>query len=441
MVYTSTMRWRIWLLLAASVILGACAGEEPTPDSQQPTTAIAQPTILPTPTLAVPTPPGTEPPAPRTLAVWVTNEVRADTGAPESAILGAQLAAFQSNHPEVTLQVAVKSATGQGGTLSYLRAGRGLTMDVLPDVVILPADLLSAAWSEHLVFALDDLLPAATQDDLFPVARSLATAEDTLVAFPFGITGLTHVAYSTQVFTGTMPATWDGLLAREAARYAIPGAGAEGAKLALQLYVDLGGTLVGEDGRQHLELEPLTRALTLLSRGREAGLIPIQSSNLATLGEAWQMYQSGSANIAHIDAHEYLAARLTAGRSAVASAPGMDGPLTPLIQALTWAVTTPDPARQALAAELLTWLVEPQNLGEWSLAAHTLPGRRQALDHWPAGDNYTAFVRAEIERAEPYPAAAGSVVMAALTQAVYDVLTATRSPATAAETAVVTVQG
>jgi hypothetical protein len=88
----------------------------------------------------------------------------------------------------------------------------------------------------------------------------------------------------------------------------------------------------------------------------------------------------------------------------------------------------------------MAWMTESQNLGEWSLAASTLPGRRNAFDLWPAADPYVRFLKNELNRSQPFPAAANAKVMNALSSALFDVLTLAKSPQLAAEEAAIAVQ-
>ena len=51
-------------------------------------------------------------------------------------------------------------------------------------------------------------------------------------------------------------------------------------------------------------------------------------------------------------------------------------------RAWLWALTTSQPEKQTLAAELVTYLTEPDFLAQWSEAAGYLPARLNALDAW-----------------------------------------------------------
>jgi ABC-type glycerol-3-phosphate transport system substrate-binding protein len=158
------------------------------------------------------------------------------------------------------------------------------------------------------------------------------------------------------------------------------------------------------------------------------------------LAEAWQFLEDGVANMAQTNENLYLQESATNRDVDFAELPSLDQRLEPLVDGWAWAISTPDPARQELSAELMAWLIESQNLGEWSLAASTLPGRRSAFDLWPSRDPYVEFLENELDRAQPFPVAANADVMDALSSAIFDVLTLAKSPQLAAEEAAMSVQ-
>lgn len=377
---------------------------------------------------------------PKTLNVWLISEVNPSAETPGGTILAEQLTAFETNHPDIQLNVEVKASSGQGSSLSYLRTGRSVAPSILPDLVALPASQLSAAAGEQLIYPLDSLIPAEAVADLYPVATQLATVGDQLYGYPFALSNLTHLAYNTGAITSTLPLTWDEFAALEDITFAFPGAGQPGAELALQLYLASGGQLANESGQPMLQVEPLTAALSYLNRGRDAGLLPIQNSNLTSLADTWQVFNSGEASSTQTIANQYFQQRFTGLDSGYAPIPGTDQPLSPLLNGWVWAISTPDPIHQATAAELLNWLSAGPNMGDWSQSANRLPARRTAFEQWPEDDPYTGFLQGQLEESSPFPASANSAVMNALSTAVFEVLSLTRSPQLAAEAAVASLQ-
>jgi ABC-type glycerol-3-phosphate transport system substrate-binding protein len=348
-------------------------------------------------------------------------------------MLAAQLAAFSQSHPDLQLEWAVKSTAGTGGTLSYLRTGHDVAPSILPDLVLLPSEQLGVATTEQLIYPLNNLLPADYVGDLYPAARTMAFAGDNLMGYPYALANLQHMAYNSEVISDTVPASWEGLITHPTATFIFPAAGTEGAELALQFYLAAGGALTDAANQPYLDVAALTVALNALSQGRASGLVLLQSSNVATMDEAWQLFQGGAASMVQVRAGQYLVQRGPGG--GFGPLPGPGGPLAPMVRGWSWAISTADPARQALAAELLMWLAAERNLGDWSWQSKALPARRGAYGQWPVGDDYITFLQRQSEAAIPYPVAPGNPLLVTLGAAVFDVVSLAQSPQVAAEEA------
>ena len=375
------------------------------------------------------------PPPLVTLNIWFVEEVSPQNDTPDGTILAEQLAAYDTGRLNLTLNVETKSPSGQGGTLSYLRTGRGVAPSVLPDLVVLPTDLLATAAEENLIFSLDELVSQEMRDDLFPAASALSQIDGQVVGYPFVLWNLTHMVSRSEVFGEGTPTTWDEMLEVDDATFIFPGAGIPGAEMVLQLYLTAGGKLTDETGQATLEVEPLVEALSHFTRGRIRGHVPLQSSNMTTFEQSWEAYRSDLANVVQTDSEQFLGERGADLDSSAAGLPGSDAQLAPLLRGWAYAVSTPDPERQVLVAELLGWLVEGSNLGEWSLAAMRLPARRSAFEQWPLEDEYIAFLLEELENAQAFPNMADKMIVDALGDALFDVLTLAKTPQAAAEDA------
>jgi len=438
--YTSPMRSSI-LLLLLTFLLGAC-NLLPQGDETPAATATAS---IPTPadTPAFESPPATpDAIAPVqttiTLTVWTTPDIAPRTDLPGGSTMLEQFNAYDQSHPDVDLFIELKTVSDQGGSLSYLRTGRSVAPDVLPDVVLLPVGHLTAAAAEELIFPLEAVLPVDMVDDLYPAAREMVTVNERVVGYPVALSGLKHLVYDRNVITDTLPSTWGELTGRGADETLIyPAAGPAGAEFTLQLYLAAGGSLSTEGGQPVLQTEPLATALTQLNQAVAANFVDPQSGSTVTLEQAWQAFLGGTPNLVETSAGVYLRQRAegTSGEFAFTPLPGPDGSLGPLVTGWAWTVTTADPVRQALAAELIQWLASPQNLGEWSRQSRMLPARPSAFESWPAGDAYVLFLQRQLEAARPFPAGANSVLLQALSKATADVIVQLATPEAAADEA------
>ncbi|MFW5941297.1 MAG: ABC transporter substrate-binding protein [Chloroflexota bacterium] len=412
-------------------------GNEPTPSStempQIPTPADT-PALESTPDV---TPAATSPLPELTLTLWTGPDVAPDEELPGGATLAEQLDAFQSSHPDVNLSVEIKAIVEQGGSLSYLRTGRSVAPSILPDVVLLPANRLEDASSQGLIYPLDGQIDQEMIDDLIPAARELSRVDDQIFGYPFALTGLQHLVYNESVITETVSANWTTLLSEPPAPFLFPAAGSAGAELPLHFYLTNEGTLVNDAGQPTLQADPLIAALNEILRGVDSDLIDIQSGSTGSDEQTWQIFNSNRSYLIQTSATYFLeqqSADDTDNFQAL-PLPGLQGPLTPTVNAWTWAISTPDPTRQALAAELIRWLGSSPNIGEWTLHSNTLPARQSSFDEWPESA-YVEFLQRQLSAAAPAPRGANNNMLNTLSRASSNVILGLSSPEEAAAEAV-----
>jgi ABC-type glycerol-3-phosphate transport system substrate-binding protein len=423
-------------------LLAACEAdqEETPPPATDVTTAVPVATQEPTPPAGL-TPGPVETPLPAqqpiTLTVWTRPEIVPAGEQPGSDILVEQLSSFDEAHPGMSLRVEVKATTGQGGALSYLRAGRNVAPNILPDLLLLPATQLPDAVAENLIFPLGAGLSPELAAGLFPAAQALSQIEEVTYGHPYALINLQHLVYDTATITRTLPTTWSGLLAREDdIRLIFPGVGQDGAILTLQLYLAAGGTLRNEAGQLALQAEPLTVALRQIEQALATGRILPESASTSNLDQAWQIFQTTTANIVLSNGTTYRQQQNPAGRYDFARLPGIDQSLPLRPGALLWVITTPDPLRQAAALELINWLCAPDNLAAWSYAANIVPPSAAALALWPGEDAHASFLARVLPDARPFPVAASTTLLTTLAVATENVTGGVQTAAAAAETAV-----
>lgn len=372
------------------------------------------------------------------LTLWVPSEIWASSE-PGQATLNSQLNSYRASHPELNLQVELKSANGQGSIVNYLITGRTIAPSILPDLIAIPTDQLASAASQGLIYPINNDVDAAYFEDVYPAGLQLVTADDQILGYPFILSQVSHLVYNSAAITQTVPITWTQFI-EQPQQFAFPANGNFGATLVLQMYLDNGGQLTNEAGQVELQLAPLAAALQQLSDAREKRFILPQSSNLQTLEDTWQLFQAGTVGFVQATGSQYLRMRDNAGPTAVTAVPGQIDTLPSLLNGWAWAISTQDPAKRPLAADLLSFLIEPQNLGEWSYQNRQLPARQGAFFYWPANDPYVPFISNELLKANPHPFTSGHPVMLALNDAAFDVLTLAKTPQLAAEDAVAALQ-
>lgn len=425
------------ILLVLLLMLTACraSGEDSeesaaTLESDEPT-PVATPTLMTIPQSTLVS--GLS--ATTTLNVWIANQFSHINDPQGGPILADQISSFQTSHPEISVEVEGKVPTGPGGILSYLQAGSGLASEILPDLVMLPAEELEYAVSQGLIYPLDAFIDQEMMDDLFPAARKMSQVDGATIGYPFVYSDMRHLVYDNESIGDPFPETWNDLLDIEDAQFAFPARGMGGAEIALQLYLAAGGELTDDANLPVLEVDPLTQALSQFYRGSTGRVIERQSANLSTDSESWELLSDGDVNIVQSGASTYLANRLNKPESEAARVPGFDSALRPFVNGWVWAISTPDPARQVVAMELLSSIASGPNIGQWSSTAGQLPARRSAYSQWPANAPLTRFYLQASEHAHQFPEDATDEIMSVLNDAVLQMIVMSQSPRSAAEEA------
>lgn len=424
------------LFLVAACDVLQLGGEAPVTPSPSPTSAVTAPT--PAPITTDPLITATQPLS--QLRVWIPPEIGARTQA-SAEVLARQIQAFNTRYPELEIIVERKAVDGQGGIINFLRTGRPVAPSILPDLIALPAAQLADATVQELVYPLNPFIDEAGLAAFYPAATTRAQRDDDVLGYPFAMTGLTHLVFPPEIITTTVPLRWSSFVSGTTNTLLLPADSREGALFGLQFYLAEGGSLVNDAGQPDLQVEPLTRALESIAEGKPNLL---QSAQLKSLEEAWQLYQVGTSNHVWMRSDYLLGERsLLEGTVAIgqpnrgfAAVPGPARPLVPLLSTWLWAVTTPEAPRQAVATELLLFLTESQNMAEWTAVSHVLPSRRDVVGAFAESDPYFGFVGDELERAEAYPVAATNRVMDALGTAVFEVLATNDPPQAIAERAI-----
>jgi ABC-type glycerol-3-phosphate transport system substrate-binding protein len=427
-----TRRAAAWLL-----VLGLAACDQPalqlTATAPPPPATATTPAVQP---VATPLPSATfmRPGDPVTLTVWTTEEFAPTAETAAGARLTLQLGAYEESHAGARVEVVLKKPYGPGGLLDFLRHAAPVAPALLPDLMVLDAAELPAAARAGLLTPLEGRVGADVVDDLYPFARTLGSVDELLFGVAFAA-DVQHLAYN-RAFLNEPPLSWGDVLSGTT-RLGFAAANRDAMDATLADYLAAGGTLADAGGRPHLDSEPLTRVLRYYEAAQANDRFVDGIAQVETPAEAWELYRSGRSAQTLINAGLFLADRETLRTTEIAVPPGPARPAPGVARAWIWILPArQDPVRQQLAVELLSWLVSPANLAEWSLAANRLPTRRDALARWPSDDAYIGFLGTYLEVAVPQPSAEVSAkIMPALYRAVQAVLVNRVPPEVAAAAA------
>jgi ABC-type glycerol-3-phosphate transport system substrate-binding protein len=371
-----------------------------------------------------------------TLTLWTAEPFSPAQADASGQIMGQQIEAFTADRPDVVVEYVLKKPYGKGGILNFLLTTSAAVPAAMPDLVAIDTIELKEAAQAGLLQPLDELISAGLQEDLFPFAQQVGRFEDHLVGLPFE-TDIEHLIYNTNKLEEP-PLTWTDVLTDEVS-YVFPAGGREGLvnDAFIIQYLALGGQLVDETGQPALNAESVTQVLQFYKDGYEMGVIPSSVLEFKTLDDCWPVYLSAEVAMTNVSSRRYLADRELLMYTRFAPIPTRDGNLATLSQGWAWAIVTSDPTRQALAVQLIEWLMEPENSVEWNLAAGHLPTRKAAFEVLGTEDSYYPFLRKQLEGARPRLAGVVySEVARVLQQGVEKVMTGQAAPQEAAKTVI-----
>lgn len=427
--------------LASAALAASCASPPaPTPVASRAST----PTEPPEPT-AAPTTSGTREPQTMTLRWWTPEFLSPQAPQPVGPILASQLAAFSAAaENQIQVETVRKARYGKGGLLDMLRTAQPVARSILPDLIALDAAELGKAVDAGLVQPLDELVDPAVTEKLYPFASEAGLFNEHLYGVQY-LADIDHAAYRpAQVVEA--PNSWAGLVSQRIT-YLFPlappqtassqGATARPAEAlshaVLGQYLSAGATL-GPDRRLLLELQPLVRLLTFYSDASGTGVLPPVALDLPDGDAVWNVFSQGQAPLAYISARRYM------GRGDLpaqyAPAVGYEGGAVSIASGWMLAIVTTDPERQRAAADLIAWLLQPENAGAWAARAGWLPTSSEALKALGTGPYWT-FLDAQMAQARALPVGSDYAATANRIQtAIQNVVSAQGDPEAAAEGAV-----
>ncbi len=429
-------RLRALLGLVLALQLAACGlGPTATPPavtvtSAPGTEAATQPVVTEAPgTPATPGTPETPVPAAGRLRLWLPPELTPDVNTPGGRVLAEQLQAFEQAHPGSVVEIRTKAASGVGGLLNALVTAANVAPSGLPDVIALRRDDLSLAAAAGLIEPLEAFVPAETLADLYPFAQDLGRVNGGWVGLPFAADARV-LAYSTN-FYPTPPTVWADV---DVGVYMLPGGEATALTL-LSGYLARGGTLADEAGATHLDTGILAAVLEEYQGLATVGRLPVNTLDYVDAAGTWQAFRQRQAALVATAAQQFLAEQGSLNGAALALLPTAGQPSLALAEGWSWALVNVAPDQHSLAAELLNYLLAPEQHAQWTEAAGVLPTRAATLAGWPA-DQLAEQVAAVLARAQLQPEGAVlAVVGPALRQALADVVSGRATPFAAATVA------
>jgi ABC-type glycerol-3-phosphate transport system substrate-binding protein len=363
------------LILASPLLFLAGCSQMPTPvGTLTPgATATVTATVASTPGIT-PTPAGQP-----NLVIWLPPQFAPTPDSVAGAILQSRLDEFSASESGVRIQVRVKPADGPGGLLDTLTTASAAAPLALPDLIALPRPMLEAAALKGLLHPYNDLIANPDDSDWFEYARQLARLQDSLFGLPFAGDTLILV-YRRQAIPEPPEALSP--LPQVQGVLAFPAADPQ-ALYTLNLYQAAGGAILDEDSRPSLNKEILTRVLAFYQQAATSELTPFWLTQFQNDDQSWDAFQKGQSDMVITWASRFLREQREQSTSYTAApVPTLSGADFTLATGWVWAIASPLPERQKLAAQLAEFLSESKFLTQWTQATGYLPPRPSALESW-----------------------------------------------------------
>lgn len=374
---------RFFRLLAVGLIVGLVLSACESLPFSLPWQSPGTPTFTPLPGGETPTstpevtPTANATPEPvRRLVLWVPSEMDPELDTEASQIFANRLQLFSDLNDGIEINVRVKAASGPGGLLDALTATSAAAPEALPDVIALVRSDLETAALKNLIFPLEGMTEVPDDTDWYSFTREMALLQGGTFGLPFAADSLALV-YHPSAFE-TFPGNWTALL-EMSVPLAFP-ANSDQALFPLALYLAEGGQVKDTQRRPILEVDPLTELFRFLAEGVESGAFSESLTQYQTSGQVWTAFRDGQMDLAVAWTSQFLQDDLADAAFAPLYS-GSNGAVS-MGTGMAWAVATPQKNRQSLAVKLAEFLVQPDFLAEWSMAAGYVPARPSSLEGW-----------------------------------------------------------
>lgn len=333
------------------------------------------------------------------LTLWLTPDFAPDPSTPAGSLLEERLIAFQQANPGISIIVRLKEDRGPGGLLETLIAAHHVAPSALPDVVAIDPIALNSAALKGLLIPLDGLITEPTPPEWYDHAISTTYDLGSFFGLPFASEAQV-LAYNISRYEEA-PSSWSDILTSPTT-FIFP-AGDPNAAFTLFQYKSLGGPLYDVSGMPTIDPVSLNDLLAFYHSAHVSEVLPISIFQYLSSSDTWVSLKSDQASSAVAPLSAFMAEKAPKTIGAVPIPGRTQAGICPT-ETWSWSIVTPDPVRQSLASELITWLTQPEFLGPWTHALGMLPPTTSSLAMWPEG-SAAALASSLVTVAQPKPTA------------------------------------
>lgn len=349
------------ILLIPSFLIGSCSTGETT---QSPGgTVTSSPIQNNTPVTETQQSP-TASPSPVNLLIWVPDNLVLRNQDEIITLLENQTKSFIENHPEVSIDIRIKSTTGPSNLMDSLQSTSLAAPEALPDIVLLSRSDMEVAALKGLLIPFDGVSDLLSANDWLASIKQLANIQGSVFGFPVVSDALVYFVNKDEVHQQN---TF--LVSKPLLGYLND----PSAAILMGLYLSAGGKLVDQDGRATLENPPLISALKEIENARKSGAFPPWIMDITNQEDVYRYYQAdrGQRMLAW---YGDLPAS-TREALAVEAIPGIEGRSASLVDGWFWTMAQPKPDNRQLTVELIESLTNEAFLAEMARASGFIPVR------------------------------------------------------------------
>jgi ABC-type glycerol-3-phosphate transport system substrate-binding protein len=306
------------------------------------------------------------------LRVWLPVQFDPASENDAATLLGDRLAEFESQHPDLQLEVRLKKMDSENDIVNELSLTSTAAPGALPDLVLLSRPDLEAAAMKGLLHPIDGLSTSLEDPNWYAYAQQLAHIQNTGYGLPLAGDALVLVYYPE---LGAI-VSWEDVLASKG-QIVFPAGNMQGL-VGLSLYASAGGEILDTQGLPTLDVTALTRVLNLVQEGVSKDVFPPSLANVTTEAQTLQIYRTGSSdtNKAIIWILNYRPAE----DGTITPLPGLDEMTFSYATGWVWALAGANPEKQQQAVELAEYLVADEFIGEWTRLTGYLPTRPSTVE-------------------------------------------------------------
>ncbi len=298
------------------------------------------------------------------IVIWIPDDLVLRNKDEILALIENQANSFIENHPEVNLDIRIKSTTGTSNMMDSLQSTSLAAPQALPDVILLSRSDMEVAALKGLLIPYDGVTDALSATDWLPPIKQLSFIQGSVFGLPVVSNALVYFVNKEETHQQNAF-----LVSKPLLGYLND----PSAAILMGLYLSAGGKLVDQDGKVTIEITPLVSAIKELENAKRSGAFPPWIMDITSQADVYRYFQAdrGQRMLAWyggipVKAREALA---------IESIPGINGQSASLVDGWFWTMAQPDPGNRQVTVELIETLTDEAFLAKMAKASGLIPVR------------------------------------------------------------------